>query len=406
MVKTMVLHEQLEILFVVTALLFQSVLIVHVALRKLPFETAKRYGPIVYALRLPSFVVSMCLILISGCTPPASGGTHTPPATRDTFGLSNAELAALDSIVKLDDYPLYTMTYAGAYPSETNSLQQVRASTISMVTPASNVLQIPWGCSLFVTQGDKHGRLYGRNFDWEFSPAILLFTNPPDGYASVSMVDIAYLGFEGSRARNLLDFSIVERKSLLAAPYFPFDGMNEKGLAVGMAAVPPGDMKFDPEKETVDELRVIREILDHAATVDEAITILGSYNIDMGNVPIHYLIAEGASPPGGSALVEFYRGEMVILRNDLPWQQATNFLVASMNENPAGACQRYDLISERLSQAGGQINVQEALSLLSDVSQEITQWSVVYNMTDGSVHLVMGQDYETVHTVHINITRK
>ena len=35
--------------------------------------------------------------------------------------------------------------------------------------------------------------VYGRNFDWQYSPALLLFTNPPDGYASVSMVDIEYL---------------------------------------------------------------------------------------------------------------------------------------------------------------------------------------------------------------------
>jgi Flp pilus assembly protein TadD len=31
---------------------------------------------------------------------------------------------------------------------------------------------------------------YGRNFDWDFSPALLLFTNPPDGYASVSRGDL------------------------------------------------------------------------------------------------------------------------------------------------------------------------------------------------------------------------
>ena len=41
-------------------------------------------------------------------------------------------------------------------------------------------------------------RLFGRNFDWRYSPALLLFTDRPaaGGYASVSMVDIAYLGFD------------------------------------------------------------------------------------------------------------------------------------------------------------------------------------------------------------------
>jgi hypothetical protein len=339
-------------------------------------------------------LVITLLIVMLGCN-----ACQKASPTPDTFGLSDAEFATLKSIVKLDNYPLYKMTYVGAYPAETNSFHQFR-STAETTDPAESMAcPITWGCSLFAALGNDQSRLYGRNFDWEFSPAILLFTDPPDGYASVSMVDIAYLGFEGNRARNLLDFSIEERKSLLDAPFLPFDGMNEKGLAVGMAAVPPGNMQPDPQKETVDELRVIREILDHAATVDEAITILGSYNIDMGTVPIHYLIASGA---GESALVEFHQGEMMEFRNELPWQQATNFLVASTNGSPAGACPRYDLINNRLSRVDGQINIQEALSLLSDVSQDITQWSVVYNMTDGSVHIVMGQEYETVHTLHLN----
>ena len=39
--------------------------------------------------------------------------------------------------------------------------------------------------------------LLGRNFDWYEHPALILFTDPPDGYASVSMVDISYLGVKG-----------------------------------------------------------------------------------------------------------------------------------------------------------------------------------------------------------------
>ena len=54
-----------EVLFVATAFLFQIVLIVHYALRKWRFYVAARYGPIVYALSLPAFGVSM-LILVAG----------------------------------------------------------------------------------------------------------------------------------------------------------------------------------------------------------------------------------------------------------------------------------------------------------------------------------------------------
>lgn len=52
-----------EILFVVTAFLFQSVLIGHFALRKWRFALALRYGPIVYALSIPATAVSILLLM-------------------------------------------------------------------------------------------------------------------------------------------------------------------------------------------------------------------------------------------------------------------------------------------------------------------------------------------------------
>lgn len=55
--------ENLEALFVVTAFLFQVVLIIHFALRKWSFDSAMKYGWIVYALSLPAAIVSVILLL-------------------------------------------------------------------------------------------------------------------------------------------------------------------------------------------------------------------------------------------------------------------------------------------------------------------------------------------------------
>ena len=59
----MIGSDNLEILFVFTAFLFQIVLIVHFALRKWHFDSAMRYGWIVYALSIPAAVVSVVLLL-------------------------------------------------------------------------------------------------------------------------------------------------------------------------------------------------------------------------------------------------------------------------------------------------------------------------------------------------------
>jgi len=102
---------------------------------------------------------------------------------------------------------------------------------------------------------------------------------------------------------------------------------------------------------------------------------------------------------------------MVVFRNEDPWQLATNFLVASTGGRTQGQCQRYDRISQRLQDLGGQLTIQDALSLLADVSQDTpqaqsnTQWSVVYNMTGGDVNIIMGRKYTGgVHTLHLSLS--
>jgi hypothetical protein len=172
--------------------------------------------------------------------------------------------------------------------------------------------------------------------------------------------------------------------------------MNEAGLAIGMAAVPAGQGDPDPNKETIGSLGVIRQMLDRAGNVAEAVEILSSYNVDMGGgPPLHYLMADA---DGGSALVEFYQGELVIIPRESSWHQATNFLRASAGEEVEGQCWRYDTIDDRLQEKGGRLSAQGAMDLLAEVAQPNTQWSIVYGLSGGQIDVALERDYETVHT--------
>jgi len=331
----------------------------------------------------------LILVLISSCqaaslvleNPIAEKIDQIPP------GMSEAEGATLSSLEQIDPFPLYTMVYEAEYSQ----------AGVDVLIDKENTQS--WACSLFAAMGDREGILFGRNFDWDFSPALLLYTDPQDGYASVSMVDIAYLGYGEEKAFGLTELPLSELTALLDAPYLPFDGMNETGLAVGMAAVSPGGMEDDPGKQTIDSLQVIREILDHAATVDEAVDILESHNIDWGSGPdLHYLVVEKS---GKSALVEFSRGEMVVISNTDPWLVATNFLISETGTSPQGNCWRYDLISGQLREGNGQLNTRQALDLLSEAAQESTQWSVVYGISTGEIQVVMDRQYENIHTLDL-----
>jgi hypothetical protein len=59
--------DDLEILFVVWAFLFQFVLIAHFSLRKWSFPVAQKYGWVVYALGVPASIVAV-LLLVGGKT--------------------------------------------------------------------------------------------------------------------------------------------------------------------------------------------------------------------------------------------------------------------------------------------------------------------------------------------------
>ncbi len=254
----------------------------------------------------------------------------------------------------------------------------------------------------FCSLNETDDMLYGRNFDWDFSPALLLYTDPPDGYASTSMVDLTFLGINPAEATSLTDLPLLERTSLLSAPSMPFDGINEYGLTIGMAAVPEkyaDDASQDPSRPSIGSIGIIRQVLDHARSVDEALVIFAQFNINFGGgPPIHYLLAD---PSGNAVLIEFYRGEIVLLPNEAYWHLATNHLRCIAQGN--GGCERYQRISERLTSLDGRLETQDAMQLLSEVRQDNTQWSAVYNMTNGDISVVMAGFYDHVYSFHLDL---
>jgi len=172
-------------------------------------------------------------------------------------------------------------------------------------------------------------------------------------------------------------------------------------LAIGMAAVPSGNMPTNPTKETVDSLGVIRLILDNAKNIEEALNIFKQYNIDYGNGPdLHYLIADRT---GQAVLVEFYQGEMHIIYNQDPWHLATNFLCSAHVGSLDGNCWRYDRVFKTLEALEGKPTSEQAMELLDMVSQQNTQWSVLYQLSTGEVDVVMGKNFKEVETFRLTM---
>lgn len=325
--------------------------------------------------------------------PPPTAAPGAPRATELPLGPATAAAAAPDDAARtlaslrlLDPHPLYTMTFYGAYEVEPQQPESRRPGQAA-----------PWACSLFAALADPAAGIFGRNFDWEDNPALLLFTDPPDGYASAAMVDISYLGFDRG---SLAALETPEgRAPLLRAPLLPFDGMNEHGLAVGMAAVDPSAAPNDPAKPSVGSLRIIRLMLDQARDTEEALAVFGRYNIDFsGGPPIHYLVADRG---GRAAVIELKDGAVQIIRNDGPWHAATNFYLAGTDARARLRDARYAALDTALGGLGGAITPEAALGLLADVAQHHTRWSIVYGLASGEIRLAMGRRYDQVYTFEL-----
>ena len=109
-------------------------------------------------------------------------------------------------------------------------------------------------CSTFAALGESGQRFLGRNQDSAgHTPALLLFTRPPGRYASVSLLDARNTWI---RKDNLHKLPLKERTLLLNAPFWPHDGMNECGLAMGHMAV-EGDSVYNPITATIHGMRAI-----------------------------------------------------------------------------------------------------------------------------------------------------
>lgn len=313
--------------------------------------------------------------------------------------LFSNELGTLSSLKKADAYPFYTMTYAGDYgfsdflKTGAANDRDIEKFVIKRLLKGLDIdLHISsGGCTAFTAKNPDGEHIYGRNFDFDYAPAVLLKTKPNDGYASVSMVNLAFAGYDKEYLPGPYN---VNSFLTLAAPYLPFDGMNEAGVVMALLAVPHAEPPKKDGQISLNTTTAIRLVLDHAANVDEAVSLLKKYNYYFsGDVQCHYLIADKS---GKSVLVEFLDNDIKVTEQVGKYQIASNFIAYNgMNEGEGGSeFTRYDTVDKKLTGTNGVLAKGDAMKLLSDVAiKGRCQWSVVYNLEKMSVDVCVGENY-------------
>ena len=192
------------------------------------------------------------------------------------------------------------------------------------------------GCSVVA-----HGGLVGRNMDWP--------RHHPDGsvdavfevHTSAAQGRYASFGFAGSLAE--LSVEKVESREYSDAyrllPYYLQDGVNEKGLMAAILVVPATTSRVivpeDEKRDRVCSLALVRYILDHYQSVDEAVDSLRSYVeifhpaslTAMGYEP-HFFMKDSSK----SVVLEFTGTGLVAIEINA----CTNFHLHGVTFNPDG----------------------------------------------------------------------
>lgn len=294
-------------------------------------------------------------------------------------------LATINSFEAAGEF--YTMDYSGDYSDLLDMIDD-------QFTGEGSEAFDSFECSLFTAQGDEDLQFLGRNFDNPDNDVLFTRYSPPDGYQSMAFTRMNDLGY--AYGTNFEDLTFAQKIPLLRSAYFVPDGINEHGLTAGLASVDPVQTDIDPEKDTIFITRLIREILDHAQSVDEAIDVANSFNVfDNGiHVISHHLLV--GTPDGESVVLEYHNGAFQTVQTSEDWQVLTNIPVWNVeHELLMNTCWRYNSLYDDMEDAAGILSWDEGMIALEAVHMNCP-WSAIYNMSDPSVYIAIMNNYDDI----------
>lgn len=334
-------------------------------------------------------------------------------ASAGEFALTDEAYDTLASLQKVDE-ELYTMEYHGDYAldallEEGAGSMEALGKQISRQVLYGLPFQHPvirLACSTFAAETPDGDHIMGRNMDLSTAQNIIVRTTPENGYASLSMASGELLGYV-----DPVPDSMVGQLHLLAAPYFPLDGINETGFSISIMMLTDDPVHQDTGKTDITTTMVIRMLLDKAASVEEAIALLEGYDLHtIANTNFHYLMADAS---GDSAVIEYVEGKMQVLRQEPYGQISTNFYLSpDVHEEERDGGDRFDVLKAAMDENKGIVTYDQAWKMLESAQMNdeydeatgihfFTGYSIVYNNSQHTMDVVVNMDWGTVYSYSV-----
>ena len=307
------------------------------------------------------------------------------------------------SAVRYDGDTGFDQFLAGGGASSDGEVVEYLANNLLSDLNLGDLLGGIFGCSTIAVQSPEGDALFGRNFDWENCEAMVVESHPENGYASLSTVNMDFITQNVGGGMVGMALNLDEVKTL-AALYAPLDGMNEAGLAVSVNMIQDSAaIQQNTDKPDITTTTAIRLLLDQAGNVDEALELLGQYDLhgSMGMM-IHFAIADST---GRSVAVEYVDNEMTVIETPV----LTNFYLAEGEKYGIGTEQsheRYDILMNQLEETP-QMGMEDVRDALVSVSKdnfgefESTEWSIVMNLSSGEARYYHRENYNQNYTFRL-----
>ena len=295
------------------------------------------------------------------------------------------------------DYKLQDVLDAGI--SNESELMALLSDKLLWGVPV-NLEGNSFGCSAFSAKTPDGHSLMGRNYDYPETDVLMIYTDPADGYASISMADIGLLGL-GTDEGEIDPLSAGARFASLLFPYVSVDGINEAGVGIAILQLDHEETHQDKGRPDILLSVAVRAILDTCGSTDEALAFLGSYDMHMMiDRSFHLFITDRT---GRSVTVEWIDNEMVVTEGCA----VTNHLLGSIVTEPdIDSETRYRILTDDITACAGTADEMAAMSFLSDAALRSddpgrmqTEWSCVYDLNDFKVIICTDTGYDQSFTV-------
>ena len=333
------------------------------------------------------------------------------------IGLYFTRILTVSSIERLTDYEdgynLYSMDIKYNYSlddiidygitDDQTMIDAILKESLPLIPAKINVPD--YGCTSFTltdTDGDVH---MGRNYDFrKDTSAMMVYCTPKDGYKSVAFAALDNI------SANVPDASTAKKLATLTSPFICLDGMNEKGVSISVLTLDSEPVRQNTGKPVIATTLAIRLVLDKAATTEEAVELLRSYDMfSSSGRDYHFYITDAS---GDGRVVEYdpeSENREIIAT---PTEAITNFFIIHKDKvlpNQKNGIyghgrERYDAVLKVLEEEKGNYTNDTVWNAMKAAAQDPspdaitsnTQWSVSYNNTDLTAEIAIRRNWEDI----------